>query len=629
VSGWGKLWSHWRSALGWALACLVLCPPTQVHAQSPAASQTQARTLSPSPTAPVKTLRYAFRVAETGFDPAQINDLYSRTVTPHIFEGLYGYDHLARPAKIIPVTAVQMPETSEDFKVWTVRIRPGIHFADDPAFKGSRRELVAEDYVYALKRFADPRFKSPAWTYWQQFELLGLSGLRQQALDLKKPFDYDTPIAGVRALDRYTVRFEMARPRPRFIEALAGGDLFGAVAREVVEHYGDQIAAHPVGTGPFRLAQWRRSSLIVLERNPQYRDVRYDERATASATDVEGQAMLERFKGRRLPMLDRVEIAIIEEEQPRWLGFLNGGQDFLEILPAEYLGIAMPGGQLAPHLAKQGIRAYRVLRSEIQVTQFNMDDPVVGGYSLERVALRRAIGLGMNIPREIRLVWNGQAIPAQSTLMPGTTGYDPRFKSEAGDYDPLRARALLDVTGWLDRDGDGWRETPEGQPLVLDILTQPDNLSRQLNDLRKKDFDALGIRVKFRTQKWPENLKAARAGKYMIWRVGSSAAGLDGQSSLARFHGKQIGGQNMARFSRPAFDAIYESMEVMPDSPERLAKFDELKRMGVAWAAYKPMVHRYVSDLSHPWLMGYRRPAFWQEWWHMVDTDSEAAAAHR
>jgi ABC-type transport system substrate-binding protein len=583
---------------------------------------TQAQAQPTSDAAP-KTLRYAFRVAETGFDPAQINDIYSRTVTPHIFEGLYGYDQLARPAKVIPITADGMPSVSDDFKTWTVRIRPGIYFADDAAFKGRRRELVAEDYVYSLKRFADPRFKSPAWTYWQQYDILGLNELRARSEKLKQPFDYDVPIDGLRAIDRYTVQFRMLRPRPRFYEALALGDLFGAVAREVVEHYGDQIAAHPVGTGPFRLAQWRRSSLIVLERNPHYRKVLYEQRASAQTDDLGGQALLSRFKGRSLPLVDRVEVSIIEEEQPRWLGFLNAGQDFVEQLPAEFFAVAMPGGKLAPHLSKRGIQAFRTLRSELQVTLFNMDDPVVGGYAPAQVALRRAIGLGMNIPREIRLVWNGQAIPAQSPLAPGTTGYDPTFKSEAGDYDPFRAKALLDLMGWKDRDGDGWRETPEGKPLRLLVLTQPDGLSRQLNDLRKKDFNTLGLKVEFKTQKWPENLKAARAGNYMIWRGGSTSAGLDGQSSLARLHGKQIGGQNMARFKRPEFDAIYERMEVMPDSPERLALFDDLKRQAAVWAAYKPMVHRYVADLAHPWVVGYRRPLFWLDWWHMVDIDSD------
>jgi ABC-type transport system substrate-binding protein len=574
----------------------------------------------PAAAAAEKVLRYAFRIAETGLDPAQVNDLYSRTVTPHIFEGLYQYDHLARPAKIKPRTAAAMPEISADFKTWTVRLQPGIYFADDPAFKGKKRELVAEDYVYSFKRFADPRLKSPTWTSMQQFDIIGLAALRQQAIDTRQPFDYDRPIDGLRALDRYTVQFRLDKPDPRFIENLATGDLFGAVAREVAEAYGEQISAHPVGTGPFKLKQWRRSSLIVLERNPDFRAVTYD--AEPAPDDAEGQALLARFKGRRLPMVDRVEISIIEEEQPRWLSFLNGNHDAIIEMPFDFITQAMPNGKLAPHLAKRGIQGYRILRPENSAILFNMDHPVVGGLEPGKIALRRALGLALDVQREIQLVWRGQAIPSQSVIMPHTTGYDPKFKSEASEYDPARAKALLDLHGYVDRDGDGWREQPDGSPLVLEMNTQPDGQSRQIDDVRKKGFDAIGVRMVLKPAKFPENLKAARAGTYMMWRVGASAATPDGHQSLARYHGKQVGGQNMARFRLPAFDAIYERMDEIPDGPEREALFLEAKKLAVAYMPYKPIYHRYMSDMAQRWLIGYRRPLFWQEWWHLVDIDS-------
>ncbi len=569
---------------------------------------------------PTKVLRYAFRVAETGFDPAQVNDLYSRTVTPHIFEGLYHYDHLARPSKIKPLTAESMPEVSSDFKTWTVKIKPGIYFSDDPAFNGKKRELVAEDYVFALKRFADPKLKSPGWTYLETFAFVGLSQMRKNAIDGKKPFDYDQPIEGLKALDRYTVQFNMERARPRFVEMLATSDLYGAFAREVALAYGDQIAAHPVGTGPFVLKQWRRSSLIVLERSPTFRNMRYD--AEPAADDAEGQALLARFKGRKLPMVDRVEVSIIEEEQPRWLSFLNDEHDFIEQLPPEFVDSAMPKGKLAPNLAKRGMHGLRTLRPDIQLILYNMDDPIVGGYSLEKIALRRAMNLGYNIDREIRLARHNQAIPANGPTLPHTVGYDAAFKSENGDFDPARARALLDMHGYVDKDGDGWRDLPDGSPLTLLMNTQPDGLSRKLDELRKKDMDALGIKLQYKTAKWPENLKSARAGSYQMWRVGSSAASPDGQPALARLHGKQIGGQNMSRFKLPAFDAIYERMEVLPNGPERMQLFDEAKRISVAYAPSKSTVHQIYTDMSQAWLIGYRRPLFWQDWWHMVDVDT-------
>ena len=579
-----------------------------------------------APAVPVpKTLRYAFLVAETSLDPVKINDLYSRTLTPHIFEALYRYDHLARPIKIKPLTADGMPQHSDDFRVWTIKLQRGIHFADDPAFKGlegspKRRELIAQDYAYAFKRHADPANKSPVWSEVETFGIGGLAALRQEALATKKPFDYDRQIDGMRALDRYTLRFTLKEPRPRFIENLAASDLYGAVAREVVEFYGEQIDAHPVGTGPFKLVQWRRSSRIVFERNPDYREVLYD--AEPAADDAEGQALLARFKGRRLPMIDRVEISVIEQQQPRWLSFVNGEADFIERVGAEFVGLAMPDGKVAPNLAKRGVRGYRQVEPGNSMLFFNFDNPLVGGYTPDKVALRRAVGLAMDTPREIRLLRKNQAIPSQSPISPFTTGYDPKFKSEMSEYDPARAKALLDLYGYVDRNGDGWRERPDGSPLVLDLNSQSDQLSRQADELLTKNLAAIGIQLRLKIAQWPENLKAARAGSFMVWKVGGLADVPDGITALARFDSRQIGGQNMARFRLPAFDALYDRMLAIPDGAERDALFDEAKRIAVAYMPYKMQVSRIVTDLAYPWLVGYRRTIFWQEWWHWVDIDT-------
>ena len=569
--------------------------------------------------APKKVLRYAFEVAETGLDPAKISDTYSRTLTPHIFEALYKYDHLARPVKLKPLTADGMPEHSADFRVWTVKIRPGIYFAADPAFKGKQRELVAQDYVYSFKRFADPATKSPVWTGLEADGLIGLADLRKAALATKKPFDYDREIEGVRALDRYTLRFTLAEPRPRFHNGLAGSDLFGAVAREVVEFYGEKIDAHPVGTGPFRLAQWRRSSFIALERNPDYREVFYD--AEPAADDAEGQALLARFKGRRLPMIDRVEISIIEEEQPRWLSFVNGEADFAFRVGYQFAPQAMPNGKVAPNLAKRGIRGYPIVESGGNFFFFNMEDPMVGGYGADRVALRRAIGLGMDVKRVIDYAYSGLGAPAQGPTLPNTAAYDPKFKSEFSDYDPARARALLDLYGYADKNGDGWREMPDGSPLLLRVATTPNQRDRKIAEVLTKNMTALGIRVQSLTAQWPENLKAARAGKLQMWALGLLAAGPDASGSYARYDSRQIGGQNLARVKLPAFDALYDKLQFLPDGDERTAAFHEADRLAVAYMPYKFTLNRLSLDMAYPHLIGYRRAVFWNDWWQYVDID--------
>lgn len=576
-----------------------------------------------------KILRVSFSSAETSFDPVKLSDLYSRSITPHIFEALYCYDPLARPSKIRPLLADGMPEVSADFKVWTVKVRRGIFFADDPAFKGKKREVVAQDFVYVFKRVFDPANKAAGLGEMDSVGIVGLMAQYEETVKSKKPFDYDRDLPGIKALDSHTIRFTLSEPRPRLLEVLAQSDLYGAIAREVVEFYGDQIDAHPVGTGPFRLKQWRRASLIVLERSPDFREEHYH--AEPAADDAEGQAIVARLKGKRLPMVDEVHAAIINESQPRWLAFLNGQIDTLataaNAVPTDLVNVAMPGGKLAPNLAKRGIQGHMVVNPDSGCSFFNMENPVVGGYSAEKIALRRAISLAYSVRLEINIVRRGVGVPAQSMVVPHTSGYDPQFKSEMSDYDPARAKALLDLYGYVDKDGDGWREMPDGSPLVLEMNTQPEQRYRAFDEVWKKSMDAVGLRIRFITAQWPENLKSARAGKMMMWQLGGSADKPDGQGSLARYYGPETGAQNLARFKLEAFDKLYDRLQALPDGPEREAVFLEMKRITVAYMPWKAHVHRIEVDLNQPWVIGFRRPLFWCEWFAYVDIDNSKRPA--
>ena len=575
--------------------------------------------------APAKTLRYAFLIAETTFDPAQISDLYSRTVVAGIFDGLLEFEFLARPFRMRPNTAAAMPEIADNFQTFTFRIKPGIYFADDPAFKGPdgrqmKRELTAQDYVYSLKRHYDPRWKSANLYLLENAKILGLSELRKKITDEKKPFDYDAPVEGLKALDRYTLQIKLGTPSPRFLYNLADSSFTGALAREVVEMYGDKVGEHPVGTGPFKLKSWKRSSRIVLAKNPGYRDVFYNEEAPAG--DARLQAIAQQLKGRKLPFLDEVQIAIIEESQPRWLSFLNQEADVMDQLPADFAPTVLPNNQLAPNLARKGITLVRYPRADVSVSYFGMEHPVVGGYEPHKVALRRAISLAVDVEREIRLVRRGQAVPAQGPVAPQTWGYDPAFKTEMSSFNRARAKALLDLHGYVDSDGDGWRDLPDGKPLLLEYATSPDQQSRQLNEQWKKNMDAVNIKIEFKVAKWPENLKASRAGKLMMWGVGWSAGAPDGDTFLALGYGPNKGGANHARFNLPAFNTLYEQQRVLPDGPERMTLMQDAQRLMVAYMPYKVHVHRIFNDLAQPWVVGYSRNIFVREFWKYVDVDA-------
>jgi ABC-type transport system substrate-binding protein len=471
--------------------------------------------------------------------------------------------------------------------------------------------------VYAIKRFYDPRYASSDLYLFEAAKLLGLSELRQQALQQKKPFNYDAPVEGVRALDRYTLQLRMADPDPRWHFNLAMPAITGAVAREVVEHYGKDIGAHPVGTGPFRLAQWRRASRIVLERSPDYRRRVYEGQP---ADEPIAQAIAQQLQGRALPLVDRIEVDIVEEAQPRWLSFLQGDFDWMEVPPA-FAPLAVPGGQLAPFLRKRGVQLQTHLQAVMAMHYFAMEDPVVGGYTAEKVALRRAISLAYDEPADIRLLRHGMAIPAQSTIAPHTFGYEEDYRSEMSVYDPARAKALLDIYGYLDRDGDGWRESPTGHPLVLRIASLASQEDRAANELWKRSLNAVGLKVVFEVSTWPELLKKTRTGGLQIWGFRWSAQSPDGGFYLSIAYGPNAGDANDPRFALPAFDRLYEQQRRLPDGPERMALMRQAKNLLVAYMPYKAHRHDIVATLLQPWLKHYWTHPFMRDAWQYLDSE--------
>ena len=572
--------------------------------------------------APQKVLRYGFPVAETGFDPGQINDLYSSVVLAHIFDAPYTYEYLARPVKVRANTAAGMPEVSADGRTWTIRIRPGIFFADDPAFGGKKRELTAQDYVYSLKRHFDPKVKSPN-LYLVGKLIAGMDEVRQAALKGGR-FDYDREVEGIRALDRYTYRIQLTEPAPNLLYYLTYCNLMCAVAREVVEAAGDRIMEKPVGTNAFRLAQWKRSSRTVLERNPNYREQVYSEEAPQD--DAAKQALAARLKGRKLPMVDRVEIYIVEESQPRWLAFLNGEHDLISAVPAEYINLAVPNGKLAPNLQKAAVQFERTAELDLAFFYFGMEHPVVGGYTPEKVALRRAIALGFDIETAIRQIWRGQAVPAQSTVPPGSFGFDKTLAGPLAEYNPARAKALLDTFGYVDKDGDGYRDLPDGKRLAIEVASAPDSQGKLVDEVWRRSMEKIGIRVEYKKAKWPELLRESRAGRLMTWNLGWSATIPDAEPFYQILYGPNVGQANHSRFNHPQWNKLFDQAKLLPDGPQRTALFREMDKLFFAYAPMRPLVHRINTGLMHPWVIGYQRHPTMREFWKYVDIDTEVLA---
>ncbi|MBK8323881.1 MAG: bicyclomycin resistance protein [Betaproteobacteria bacterium] len=577
-----------------------------------------------------KVLRMAFRTAEAGFDPQRIDDRYSVGVCENLFEPLLTYDYLARPVRLVPLVAEAIPEPQEGGTRYTLRIRPGILFADDPVFKGAKRELVAADVEYAIKRFRDPKNRSPyGWIF--EHKLVGLDELADAAAKSGR-FDYEAKIAGLEVRDRYIISFKLVEPDYNFLYLLAMPNVV-PVAREVIEAYGADTHAHPVGTGPYVLKEWVRRSKIVLEKNPNHRGYEIDARWADPADEWDRRA-LDSLRGKRLPLIDRVEIYPIEDEQPRFLAFLNKEHDLLDETPFSFIHQVLPNGRLSPGLQALGVSAYREEQPEFTYDVFNMNDKVegrenpVGGYTPERVALRRAMILGHDRDREIGVLRKGQAIPAQSPVPPGVVGYDPAFRASAQDYDPPRAKALLDTFGYVDRDGDGWREQPDGRPLMIEYKYNAGSQeSRQLAELWSKSMADVGIRLEAVAVQFVDLLKDKKVGKFVVAGSAWIADYPDAQNFLQLLYGPNSGTSNEAHFRLDAYDRLYLRSASLPDGPERNAVYRELNRLLLAWAPWRLGVHRIFNHLQYPWVKGYKKHPILYTNFKYLDLDVAARAA--
>ena len=562
-----------------------------------------------------KTIHTAFVVAETGFDPAASSDLYSDSIQRAIFDTLYGFDYLTRPYKRVPRTAVAMPEITDGGRTWTIRVKPGIYFADDAAFKGKKRELTAGDYVYSWKRLLDPRVRSP-FSWYLQDKVVGADPIVEAAKKTGR-FDYDAPIDGLRAVDRYTLRLQLKEPDYILIGYMTQTPM-AAVAREVIEAYGDASGwamANPVGTGPYLLKSWRRGQQIVLEANPNYRDETFPE-----DSDPADRELVAKMHGKKLPIVGRIEISIIEESNPRLLAFNSGALDYANV-PSDLTDTVLDAtGGPRPAYTERGVVLGRVTQPALQYAYFNMDDPVVGGYTKEKIALRRAISMAFDRPQMIRVVYQGQALAATQPIPPNLPGHDDSWNVGV-KYDPAAANALLDRFGYTGRDAEGYRELPDGKPLSLVMASATSARDREFDELWQKSMKAVGIRIEFLKQKFPDLLKMGKAGKLQMWRVGWITLYGEGDAFAQLLYGPNIGQTNYARFSLPEYDELYRASRRLPDGPERNKLY---RKMSELVAAYNPWwlgFYTIENTLVQPWVLGYKKHAYWEHPWKYLDID--------
>lgn len=535
---------------------------------------------APAALAADKVLHAFLSTGETGLDPAVASDLASLSLLENLFEPMLRYDYEARPVKLAASSLRQMPTSDASGKVWTFHLKPGMFFSDDPAFNGKKREVVAADYKFAIERLLDPALKSP-WS-----------------------FMFEGKLAELRALDKYTLRLTLKEPDPSLLFYLAL-PATGAVAKEVTDAYGSQVGNHPVGSGPFVIEEWKRSDKITLAANRGYHQV---------------------WQGKHLPIVDKVEVKIMEEYQSRVLGFLNGEFDYIEQVPESMRDMVLEPSSAKPvlksDLAKRGmvLSPFPVLQTYYM--WMNMEDPVIGGYGKEKVALRRAIALGYNGPEDIALLKKGLAIPAQSPLPPNVLGYDPAYRSPVG-YNPKLAKALLDRFGYK-RGKDGFRTLPNGQPLALLMHSEPTMVGRLRDELWRKNLNALGIRVSFKTDKKTEIIKASRLGKVQMFETNWIADFPDGDNFFQLLYGPNSGRANYARFNLPDYNSRYEHARQLSDGAERDALYRELNQLIHAYNPWVLLIHPISADIQQPWLKNYNRHPVELTNWRYLDLEPKS-----
>jgi len=516
-------------------------------------------------------------------DPADANDDSSQEVVSEVYEGLLAYHYLKRPYVLTPNLAVAMPTVSDHGLTYTFKLKEGVQFHDNPCFpNGKGRELVAEDFVYSIKRLADPKLRGLSF-FMVDGKITGLNAWRQQHIDTQAT-DYAVPVEGLQALDRYTLQIKLVQPWPQFLQALANPHLF-VVPQEAVQHYGPEFMNHPVGTGPFVIEKFDgQANKIVFHRNPTFRDKRFPTEA------AEAYQHCLRDAGKKLPLVDKMVMHIMLESQPRQLKFQAGGLDHM-VIPSDNLD-AIPSKELTPSMREKDIQLQHAPSLNLQYIAFNH----LNALFQHNVKLRQAISMAYDREEFNQLLCSGMSTKASSILPPSVAGHRADYANPY-EYDLDKAKQFLAEAGYPDG---------KGLPtLTLDVGSSTQ--TRQLGEHFQKCMEKIGISVQVIPNLFPELMKKVRHTKStmlysMIW-VGDYP---DAQNFFQILYGpNKAPGPNGANFNDAAFNALYEKAAIMHDSPDRTVLYEQLNQMAAEKAPLIYLVYPVKYVLHHGWLQHY------------------------
>jgi ABC-type transport system substrate-binding protein len=528
------------------------------------------------------------------------SDVGSAAQIAKIYEGLLTYHWLKIPFELIPNLAEEMPAISKDGMTYTFKIRKGVHFQDDAAFPdGKGRELVAEDFVYSLKRHAVASNVSEGWWLFDG-KIQGLNDFRAKNEKLGTA-NYDEEVEGLKAIDKYTLQIKLAKVFPQFLYALAMPFSY-VVAKEVVNKYGKQFINHPVGTGPYVLPIFDQGKHLVFTKNPTFREKFYPTEASPEFKHMLGDA------GKKLPLVDKVVVDVMVESQPSWLKFNKGETDFLYI-PKDNFNFAIKDNKISKDMQKKDVFLTITPGLDVYFIGFNFDHKI-----FQNVELRRAMSLAFDVKEMNSLFYNNTGFIAQSVAPPGIAGNVSTFKNPWQGLNLEEAKKHLALAGYPDGKG-----LPE---ITLDTFSSTS--ARQKAEFFQKQMEKIGIKIKVMLNLSPELQAKIKKRSTMLIDYGWIGDYPDTENFLQIFYGPNSSpGANSANYNNPVFNKQYEVVSKMQDSPERTALYEKLNQYLSNEAVAIFTVHTQSYTLQQKWLRNYHESDFIFDFHQYMNIDSD------
>jgi oligopeptide transport system substrate-binding protein len=561
-------------------------------------------------------LRYRMPSKIQTLDPGNSRGVYSGLVLGHICEALYTYDYLKRPYIAIPTLAETLPHISEDLLTYTFTIKKGVYYQDDPCFEGGEgREVVANDFVYALKRIANIRYPNQNWTNIKE-KFVGLDDFREYTKQFKKELDvdYSTEVEGLRALDDYTLQIKVTKPWPQIIDVLLTDNMSSPMPHEAVEYYGQDIIRHPIGTGAYKLKMWQRGIYIELVQNENWRGEFYP----AEGSEEDELVGLLVDAGRPVPIADSVIWRVIEEDQPAWLLFMRGEIDAMGIPKDNFnQSVNLRNMEETPEMKDRGIELIHYNDPSVFWIGFNFKDPVLGN----NLPLRKAISRCIDRDRLNDILANDRNKIAHGLIPPGLNSYDPKIEEYGySKYDPKEARALLKEAVSI-----------HGGPIPKLKLAMPgtDTFAKQYGQYTQRQFQNVGLELDVNYMDWPTYIEGALKGQFQMFASGISAGSPDAIDFFDSFTTKAFApGSNWFFYSDPKYDALFEKVEVMPFDDEVKQLYRKMEHMILEDYPGVFTLHRMSYVLKHSWFQNYKvhvfsHGAFGKSRYYSIDVDKK------